>query len=193
MATTHEAANKETFKRFQDVTNTQDPELISETIDEIADPDLVTRTPLPVEAAGAVARKEVVAKLHQVFPDLQVTSRTWLRKTTRSPVGTRCPGPPGRVHGHPRDRDVGHIRRDLHIPLRGRPHRRDMGSRRPLDSAAINPIDWKAAQGAFREQIEAGFPLVLGFDGAGRVERHGPGAHMPTRPHASDPGARPAP
>lgn len=73
MSTTQEAANKETFKRFQDVTNTHDPELISQTIDEIVDPDVVIRTPLPVEAAGAAALKEVFAKLHQVFPDLQVS------------------------------------------------------------------------------------------------------------------------
>jgi NADPH:quinone reductase-like Zn-dependent oxidoreductase len=44
-----------------------------------------------------------------------------------------------------------------------------------IDTAAINPIDWKAAQGAFREMMENEFPLVLGFDGAGRVEALGPG------------------
>ncbi len=73
MSTTHEATNKETFKRFQDVTNTHDPELISQTIDEIVDPDVLIRTPLPVQATGAAALKEVFAKLHQVFPDLQVS------------------------------------------------------------------------------------------------------------------------
>jgi NADPH:quinone reductase len=45
-----------------------------------------------------------------------------------------------------------------------------------IDTAAINPIDWKAAQGAFRESMEHELPLVLGFDGAGRVEALGPGA-----------------
>lgn len=73
MTTAQEAANKATFKRFQDVTNTHDPELISQTLDEIVDPDVVIRTPLPVEATGAAALKEVFARLHQVFPDLQVT------------------------------------------------------------------------------------------------------------------------
>ena len=44
-----------------------------------------------------------------------------------------------------------------------------------IDAAAINPMDWKAAQGAFREVMGNDFPLVLGFDGAGRVEALGPG------------------
>jgi len=45
-----------------------------------------------------------------------------------------------------------------------------------IDTASINPIDLKAAQGGFREMMDAEFPLVLGFDGAGRVEALGPGA-----------------
>jgi NADPH:quinone reductase-like Zn-dependent oxidoreductase len=45
-----------------------------------------------------------------------------------------------------------------------------------IDTASINPIDWKAAQGAFRQLMDTRFPLVLGFDGAGRVEALGPGA-----------------
>jgi steroid delta-isomerase-like uncharacterized protein len=73
MSTAEETANKETFKRFQDVTNTHDPELISQTIDEIVEPNVVIRTQLPVEATGAAALKEVFARLHQVFPDLHVT------------------------------------------------------------------------------------------------------------------------
>jgi NADPH:quinone reductase len=42
-------------------------------------------------------------------------------------------------------------------------------------AASINPMDWKAAQGAFG-MMENEFPLVLGFDGAGRVEAVGAGA-----------------
>jgi NADPH:quinone reductase len=45
-----------------------------------------------------------------------------------------------------------------------------------IDTASINPIDWKAAQGAFRGMMKNQFPLVLGFDGAGRVEALGAGA-----------------
>jgi NADPH:quinone reductase-like Zn-dependent oxidoreductase len=44
-----------------------------------------------------------------------------------------------------------------------------------IDTASINPMDWKAAQGALRAMMENEFPLVLGFDGAGRVEATGPG------------------
>jgi hypothetical protein len=73
MSTTQEAANKETFTRFQDATNTHDPELISRTIDEIVLPDVLIRTPLPVQATGAAALKEVFGMLHRVFPDLQVS------------------------------------------------------------------------------------------------------------------------
>lgn len=73
MSDTQETTNKETFKRFQDVTNTHDPELISRTFDEIVKPDVRIRTPLPVKATGAQALKEVFARLHQVFPDLRVT------------------------------------------------------------------------------------------------------------------------
>ncbi len=73
MSTAEESANKDVFQRFQDVTNTHDPELISQTIDEIVDPDVLIRTPLPVKATGAEALKEVFSTLHQVFPDLQVT------------------------------------------------------------------------------------------------------------------------
>jgi hypothetical protein len=72
MCSAQETANKETFKHFQDVTNTHDPELISRTIDEIVKPDVLIRTPLPVQATGAAALKEVFARLHQVYPDLHV-------------------------------------------------------------------------------------------------------------------------
>ncbi|HET6167530.1 MAG TPA: NADP-dependent oxidoreductase [Marmoricola sp.] len=42
-----------------------------------------------------------------------------------------------------------------------------------LEAAAINPIDWKAADGAFQTIMDITFPLILGFDGAGRVEAVG--------------------
>jgi NADPH:quinone reductase-like Zn-dependent oxidoreductase len=45
-----------------------------------------------------------------------------------------------------------------------------------LDFAAIDPIDWKSARGAFAAGFEATFPLVLGFDRAGCVEQLGPDA-----------------
>jgi steroid delta-isomerase-like uncharacterized protein len=73
MSTAQEAANKEMFKRFQDVTNSHEPELISRTIDDIVDPDVRIRTPLPVESSGAQALKDVFSTLHRAFPDLEVT------------------------------------------------------------------------------------------------------------------------
>jgi steroid delta-isomerase-like uncharacterized protein len=65
-------SNKAIFQRFHDATNTHDDELIAKTIDEIVDPDVQIRTPLPVQATGPDALKEVFARLHRAFPDLHV-------------------------------------------------------------------------------------------------------------------------
>jgi hypothetical protein len=51
-------ATKPTFKRFHDAINTGDAALISKTIDEVAEPDVLIRTPLPVEATGAQALEQ---------------------------------------------------------------------------------------------------------------------------------------
>jgi NADPH:quinone reductase len=45
-----------------------------------------------------------------------------------------------------------------------------------IEAASVNPMDWKASQGAFREVMGTEFPLVLGVDGTGRVEALGAGA-----------------
>jgi hypothetical protein len=73
MSTTQQTTNKETIRRFHAVVNTGDLELISQTIDELVEPDAVIRTPLPIEATGADKLKEVFARLLRVFPDLQIT------------------------------------------------------------------------------------------------------------------------
>jgi predicted ester cyclase len=73
MSTTHATSNKAIFRRFHDATNTGDAGLISKTIDEIFMSDVQIRTPLPVQTTGARAIKEVFARLHHAFPDLQVT------------------------------------------------------------------------------------------------------------------------
>lgn len=65
--------NKEAFRRFHDAANTGDAELLSKTIDDMFMPDVIIRTPLPVQATGAQAIKEVFARLHHAFPDLRVT------------------------------------------------------------------------------------------------------------------------
>jgi hypothetical protein len=73
MSTTQPADDKATLRRFCDAMNTGDAELISKTIDEVVQPDVQIRTPLPVQATGAQALKEVFARLHRAFPDLHIT------------------------------------------------------------------------------------------------------------------------
>jgi steroid delta-isomerase-like uncharacterized protein len=73
MPITPATSNKATFRRLHDAINTGDAEHISNTIDEVVEPDVLIRTPLPVEATGAQALKEVFARLHRAFPDLHIT------------------------------------------------------------------------------------------------------------------------
>jgi steroid delta-isomerase-like uncharacterized protein len=73
MSTAPGTSNKATFRRLVDAANSHDAELISRTIDEVFQPDLVIRTPLPTRATGAPAFKELFATLHRAFPDLHVT------------------------------------------------------------------------------------------------------------------------
>ena len=72
MSAAQATSNKATFIRFHDAMNTGDVEVVSKTIDEVVDPDVLIRTPLPVEATGAQVLKEVFAKLHRAFPDLHI-------------------------------------------------------------------------------------------------------------------------
>jgi predicted ester cyclase len=73
MSTAQETSNRATFSRLHDASNSGDVELISKTIDEVFEPDALIRTPLPVEATGAQALKQVWAILLRAFPDLHVT------------------------------------------------------------------------------------------------------------------------
>ena len=68
----HEA-NKAAIRHFHDATNSGDPELIAQTIDEVFAPDARIRTPLPIDASGAEAIKVVFATLLLGLPDLHVT------------------------------------------------------------------------------------------------------------------------
>jgi steroid delta-isomerase-like uncharacterized protein len=65
-------ANKATFSRFQDAVNTGDAEVISKTIDEVVEPDVLFHAPVPTGATGAQALKQVWAVLLRAFPDLHV-------------------------------------------------------------------------------------------------------------------------
>jgi steroid delta-isomerase-like uncharacterized protein len=73
MTATQETPNKATIRRLNDAVNTGDAHLISSTIDEVTEPDVLIRTPLPIEATGAAAIKEVFARLRRAFPDLHIT------------------------------------------------------------------------------------------------------------------------
>jgi predicted ester cyclase len=72
VSVTETASNKETFARLHEAFNSRDVELISKAIDEVVDPDVRIGTPLPVEATGAEALKQVWAILLRAYPDLHV-------------------------------------------------------------------------------------------------------------------------
>ena len=44
-----------------------------------------------------------------------------------------------------------------------------------IHAAGMNPFDWKVIDGALRGVVDHPFPIVMGSDGAGVVERVGPG------------------
>ena len=99
MSTAQEASNKATFRHFCDAVSTGDAELISKTIDEVFEPDVLIRTPLPVEATGAQAMKEVFARLRQAFPDLHVAVEDLVAEGQARQQERGHGHAPGRVHG----------------------------------------------------------------------------------------------
>ncbi|HZE31964.1 MAG TPA: ester cyclase [Actinoallomurus sp.] len=64
--------NKATFGRLHDAMNSRDAKIIAKTVDEVVEPDVLIRTPLPIDATGAEALKQVWATLLRAFPDLHV-------------------------------------------------------------------------------------------------------------------------
>jgi steroid delta-isomerase-like uncharacterized protein len=64
--------NRAVLERFDAAINTGDLELITKAIDEAFHPDVAIGQPLPVEATGAEALKQLWAMLLAAFPDLQV-------------------------------------------------------------------------------------------------------------------------
>jgi steroid delta-isomerase-like uncharacterized protein len=70
--TSNEASNKATLERLHHALNSGDRALISATIDEVFHPDVRIGTPLPIEASGAQALKEVWTTLLRAYPDLHV-------------------------------------------------------------------------------------------------------------------------
>ncbi|WP_207929097.1 ester cyclase [Actinomadura sp. 6K520] len=68
------AINKATCNRGTQAVNSGDADLISTTFDEVFDPDVLIRTPLPIGTTGVEAIKEVFTKLLGAFPDLHITT-----------------------------------------------------------------------------------------------------------------------
>ncbi|GAA3928666.1 ester cyclase [Actinomadura viridis] len=73
MSAAEATRNKATLRRFHDAHSSGDMEVISKTIDEVVRPDVLIRTPVPIESTGAQALKEVFTALHHAFPDLHVS------------------------------------------------------------------------------------------------------------------------
>jgi steroid delta-isomerase-like uncharacterized protein len=73
MTTAHRTSNKAAVTRFVDAVNTGDAELISESIDELAAPDALIHTPIPIDATGPELMKEVFTRLLRAYPDLHIT------------------------------------------------------------------------------------------------------------------------
>jgi steroid delta-isomerase-like uncharacterized protein len=73
VSTAVQESNKRAVRRFHEAANTGDAQLIARTIEELVEPDVLIRTPVPVEVTGAQALEEVFTRLHRAFPDLQVT------------------------------------------------------------------------------------------------------------------------
>jgi steroid delta-isomerase-like uncharacterized protein len=71
MSAAQETSNKAAFRRLQDAMSSGDAELISQTIDDVFEPDVKQHTPF--EATGTQALKEVFARLYRAFPDLHIT------------------------------------------------------------------------------------------------------------------------
>jgi len=66
-------SNNATFRRIQDAVNTGDVEVISKTIDEVVAPDVLIHMPLPIEAPGTQAFRQLWAMLLRGLPDLHLT------------------------------------------------------------------------------------------------------------------------
>lgn len=73
MPTAQTTSNTATLSRLHEAANSGDAELISKTIDEVFQPDVLIHTPAPSEATGTQALKHVRAVPLRAFPDLHIT------------------------------------------------------------------------------------------------------------------------
>ena len=72
MSTARETTNKATTRRLYDAMITGDAEVISKTIDEVVEPNVLYHAPNPTGAAGAQVLKQVWPVILRAFPDLHV-------------------------------------------------------------------------------------------------------------------------
>ncbi|WP_067464782.1 ester cyclase [Nocardia amamiensis] len=72
MSTARATSNKATFSRLHDAVNSGDAELVAKTIDEVVEPDMLFHAPVPMDATGAQALKQVWVVLLRAFPDIHV-------------------------------------------------------------------------------------------------------------------------
>ncbi|MEU5540091.1 ester cyclase [Streptomyces sp. NPDC020362] len=73
MSTSRATSNRATLDRFHDAVNSGDAEVISKTIDEVFEPDVLFHAPVPMGETGASALKRVWSVLLHAFPDVHVT------------------------------------------------------------------------------------------------------------------------
>ena len=66
-----DTSNKATVRRLHDAMS-GGPELVSQVIDEVVEPDVLFHAPMPNGATGAAALKEVMTVLDRAYPDLRV-------------------------------------------------------------------------------------------------------------------------
>jgi steroid delta-isomerase-like uncharacterized protein len=72
MSAVQETSNKATVMRLLGAMNTGDAELISQTIDEVFEPDVKQHTPFEVTGTQMI-KEMVIARLYRAFPDLHIT------------------------------------------------------------------------------------------------------------------------
>jgi len=73
MSTAQETSNKARFRHLEGAVNTGDVEVISKTIDDLVAPDVQIHMPLPVDAPGTQAFRQLWAMLLRGLPDLHLT------------------------------------------------------------------------------------------------------------------------
>jgi hypothetical protein len=102
MSIAQTTANKATYRRLLDAGNSGDAELISKTIDEVVEPDLLIHRRLPVEATGAQALKQVWVILLRAFPDIHVTVEDLIAEGDKVVASNSISGThQGEYMGHP--------------------------------------------------------------------------------------------